>query len=78
MTDIIPTCSGVWTFPSHFEMVWIVDKYKLLVNVQKERINIINSKLTSRGITIPNFKVYHSVIVIKATIYSHKKRHVEQ
>ena len=40
--------------------------------------NILNSKRTSRGNTIPNFKVYHSAIVKKTTKYSHKNRHGEQ
>jgi hypothetical protein len=40
------------------------------------RIDIINSKETSRGTTMPNCKVYHSARIIKNTKYSHKNRHV--
>ena len=40
--------------------------------------NIISSKRTSRSNTIPNFKGYHSAIVMKTTKYSHKNKHGEQ
>ena len=40
-------------------------KKKRTPTLMDQENNIINSKRTSRGNTIPNFKVYHCAIVMK-------------
>ena len=51
------------------------ERYHMLMDQQN---NIINSKINSRSNTIPNFKVYHSAIVMNTTKQSLKNRHGEQ
>jgi hypothetical protein len=48
--------------------------------IKQNRIakTVLNSKRTSGGITIPNFKLHHRAIVIKSAWHWYRKRHIEQ
>ena len=39
---------------------------------------LLNNARSSRGIPIPDFKLYYRAVIIKNTCYCHKDRHIDQ